>query len=77
MYSGGTFGIASAAYWWARVSAAMVRLLHCCLGPLWALWHLLYADDGLAITRGSKGREAFMLMFDDRDLRLPCRMAQG
>ena len=33
-YSCGTFGIASAAYWWARVSAAMVRLLHCCLGPL-------------------------------------------
>ena len=35
MYSGGTFGIASAAYWWARVSAAMVRLLHFCLGLLW------------------------------------------
>ena len=63
MYSCGAFGIASAAYWWARVSAAMVRLLHYCLGLLWAVWHLLYADDGLAIARGGKCRESFMLMF--------------
>ena len=34
-YSWGTFGIASAAYWWARVSDAMVRLLHYSLGLLW------------------------------------------
>ena len=63
MYSCGTFGGTSAAHWWARVSAAMVRLLHCGLGPLWALWHLLFAEDGLAITRGSKCRESFRLMF--------------
>ena len=63
MYCCGTFGIASAAYWWARVSAAMVRLLHYCLGLHWAIWHLLYADDGLGIAKGSSCRESFMLLF--------------
>ena len=63
MYCCGTFGIASAAYWWARVSAAMVRLLHYCLGLFWAIWHLLYSDDGLGMAKGSRAREAFMLMF--------------
>ena len=63
MYCCGTFGIVSAAYWWARVSAAMVRLLRYCVGLYWAIWHLLYADDGLGIAKGNRCRESFMLLF--------------
>ena len=29
----GTFGVASAAYWWSRVATAAVRGAHCILGP--------------------------------------------
>ena len=32
-------------------------------GLLWAVWHLLYADDGLAIARGGKCRESCLLMW--------------
>ena len=28
----GTFGVASTPYWWGRISAALMRLTHCCLG---------------------------------------------
>jgi hypothetical protein len=44
----GTFGIATAAYWWGRIMAAMGRLIHyaCLTDDLQrALWLMVYADD--------------------------------
>ena len=60
MYSCGTFGIASAAYWWARVSVAMVRLLHLLTAakfpaPLDAPGQLCELSE---LKRTSKGRRA-------------------
>ena len=45
----GTFGIASAGYWWGRAGAAVARLLHYLLGYQHAVWSLLYSDDGWII----------------------------
>ena len=41
----GTFGIASAAYWWGRLAAAIHRAGLTILGPELPLWVLLFADD--------------------------------
>ena len=41
----GTFGIASAAYWWSRLSGCLIRCVYGLLGPLNPLDMLLYADD--------------------------------
>ena len=43
----GMFGVASAAYWWARLGGAIVRSSHHLLGPRLGVWHTLFADDGL------------------------------
>ncbi len=75
MYSCGTFGIASAAYWWARVSAAMVLLLLFCLGLLRAggatpLRGLRLANTGLQMPGDLQAE-----VFDFRDLWLHSGMA--
>ena len=41
----GTFGVASAAFWWARLAGSLVRLTFGLLGSRNALDILLYADD--------------------------------
>ena len=41
----GTFGVGSAAYWWARLSGCLVRAVHGLLGRKWAIEMLLFADD--------------------------------
>ncbi len=41
----GVFGIASAAYWWGRLAACLVRLLHHVGEPALQAWILLVADD--------------------------------
>ena len=41
----GTFGVGSTPYWWARLSAAVMRLTHFVLGPDFWVELLLYADD--------------------------------
>ena len=41
----GTFGMASASYWWGRLGAIIIRLLYILLGPAHRLDTLLYADD--------------------------------
>ena len=48
----GTFGFASAGYWWGRSGAAVFRLAHHLLGYEYALWALLYSDDGWLTGRG-------------------------
>ena len=42
----GTFGVASAGYWWGRAGACLIRLMHYLLGYDHAIWALLYSDDG-------------------------------
>ena len=49
----GTFGVASAAYWWGRLGSAIMRGLHYVLGRNHALWAMLFADDGRLTGRGS------------------------
>ena len=44
----GTFGMSSAAYWWARVGGAVVRVTQQIMSGELAICHLLFADDGLA-----------------------------
>ena len=41
----GTFGIASASYWWSRVATALGRLTQDVPGKAATTWHLLVADD--------------------------------
>jgi len=41
----GTFGIASASYWWGRLAAAILRLGYAVVAESAALWSLVLADD--------------------------------
>eukprot|EP00438_Fugacium_kawagutii_P028291 Skav219866 [mRNA] locus=scaffold777:33085:36336:+ [translate_table: standard] len=52
MHTCGTFGIASAAYWWGRCAATLLRLSHVLGGSALGLWHLLFADDGWMVAIG-------------------------
>lgn len=52
----GTFGIASAAYWWSRLSSGICRLLMAMMEKSW-FWQLLFADD---IRFQSHGQEKFL-----------------
>ena len=46
----GTYGVASAGYFWGRFSAAsMIRLLHYLAGTRWSPEILLFADDWIAL----------------------------
>ena len=57
----GTFGVASAGYWWGRLAAAVMRARHYALGHLFSLWSLLYADDGTDIACSSYWERPLML----------------
>eukprot|EP00438_Fugacium_kawagutii_P025749 Skav221045 [mRNA] locus=scaffold1448:254439:257677:+ [translate_table: standard] len=48
----GTFGVASAAYWWGRCAASLIRVAHGLAGVPLGLWHLLFADDGWMVATG-------------------------
>eukprot|EP00971_Amphidinium_carterae_P211787 4202524-Amphidinium_carterae.1 len=50
----GTFGIASAAYWWGRLGSATVRALQYVIGRDSAYWLLLFADDYLMLAGGTQ-----------------------
>ena len=57
----GTFGVGSAAYWWARLSGCLVRALHGLLGRAWAIEMLLFADDLELEAANHTEREAVVL----------------
>ena len=59
----GTFGVASTPYWWARLSAALMRLVYWVLGDGFPNDMLLYADDLEVLTKGSEGRIGGVLAF--------------
>lgn len=48
----GKFGIASAAYWWQRLAAVVVRTAHRIAGRELGSLHLLFADDGWLTATG-------------------------
>ena len=58
----GTFGLASAGYWWARLSGGAVRLIHHLTGRR-ALEILLFADDVEVIGGDKRGRRGIVLAY--------------
>ena len=57
----GTFGVGSAAYWWAKLAGALVRCVYGILGADWPLELLLYADDLEMAATSAREREAVVL----------------
>ena len=52
LHTRGTFGISSAAYWWQRLAAVLVRTAHRLAGRELGSLHLLFADDGWLTAMG-------------------------
>ena len=59
----GTFGVASASYYWSRVAGAIGRIAQYCAGTRAITWHLLVADDYHLEASGSEYRAALMVFF--------------
>lgn len=59
----GTFGVASASYWWSRLAAAAIRALHYLLGPSSALYALVYSDDGFLLATGAHFEKKLLMAF--------------
>ena len=57
----GTFGVASAGYWWGRAGAALVRLAHYLVGRQDATWTMLYSDDGWVTGRTARFERGILL----------------
>jgi hypothetical protein len=55
------FGVSSAAYWWGRLGAAGVRLVHYVLGEELAAWVLLYADDWIVAPLHDAQKEPLLV----------------
>eukprot|EP00974_Lingulodinium_polyedra_P026065 2517448-Lingulodinium_polyedra.AAC.1 len=51
----GTFGISSAAEWWARLFGGAARALYFVIGPDWPVEVLAYADDLESLGAGRRG----------------------
>ena len=58
----GTYGMASAAYWFSRVSSGLIRLCHGLLGPRWPIEALLFADDLECTAANKLEREGIVLL---------------
>eukprot|EP00435_Cladocopium_sp_Y103_P075019 s47_g53.t1 len=59
----GTFGVASASYWWGRIAGAGIRLTHELLGPEMPVEMLIFADDLESLGAGIQGRRGVVLAF--------------
>ncbi|CAK0869239.1 unnamed protein product, partial [Prorocentrum cordatum] len=57
----GTFGIASAGYWWARLASAISRSVHGFVGKA-EFWQLLFADDFPWLFSGRRLHEDALLV---------------
>ena len=59
----GTFGIASASYYWSWVAAAVGRLVQYLSADTSTSWHMLVADDYLLESGGTEYRVGLLLFF--------------
>ena len=59
----GTFGVASASYWWGRIAGAGIRLVHEFLGPEMPIEMLIFADDLESLGARLRGRRGTVLSF--------------
>ena len=64
----GTFGIASAAFWWGRAASVIFRTFHKVLPPKMLLYLLLFADDGLLLAAGEDYHRQIISLFLYLDL---------
>ena len=55
------FGVASISYWWARLAAALLRILHYVLGRSFAAWLMVFADDFMVNATGRHFVESLLL----------------
>ena len=59
----GTFGVASASYYWSRAASALGRLTQCITGRTANTWHQLVADDFHFEASGPEYRAALISFF--------------
>ncbi|CAL1153955.1 unnamed protein product [Cladocopium goreaui] len=59
----GTFGVASASYWWGRIAGSGLRLVHELIGPEMPVEMLIFADDLEALGPDRQGRRGVVLAF--------------
>ena len=59
----GTFGVASASYWWGRIAASGIRLNHGLIGPERPIEMLIFAGDLESLGAGLEGRRGIVLAF--------------
>ena len=59
----GTFGVASASYYWSSMGSALGRVTHYLSGDTAQSWHLLVADDFHLDAGGGGYREALLSVF--------------
>ena len=59
----GTFGVASASYWWGRIAGSGLRLIHELLGPDLPVELLIFADDLEALGADLRGRRGVVCAY--------------
>lgn len=76
----GTFGVASAAFWWGRAAAVIFRTFHRAVPDHLLYYLLLFADDGLLMAAGLeyfKVVVALFLFLDVMEVPLSWRKTRG
>ena len=76
----GTFGVASAGYWWGRLAALLHRVGLALLGPELPLYGLLFSDDGLLVGVGPRYAEsitAVLILWSLLDVPLSWKKTRG
>ena len=64
----GTFGVASAAFWWGRAASVIFRTYHRVVPPQMLMYLLLFADDGLLLAAGEDYHKQIISLFLYLDL---------
>lgn len=63
MNTRGTFGVASAAFWWGRVAGTIFRTFHKVIPSDAIFYLLLFADDGLVLSSGVDYHKLVIALF--------------
>ena len=59
----GTFGVASAAFWWGRAAAVIFRVFHRVMPEHLLFYLMLFADDGLLMAAGEDYHKVVVALF--------------